>query len=140
MDNQYIINPLSLHVILIFLFFVHHISLWKRIVSFRFVSFDFVSFRSVSFRFVSISFRTLQVPHRHLTSGPPFFLIWSLPRLGSSHYSDSPFLRQPITPTTHFSENPLFRQPITPTMTNIYINFVIFLKTWPWRHKTWEFA
>jgi hypothetical protein len=50
---------------------------------------------------------------------------------GSSHYSDSPFLQQPIIPTAHFSDNPLFRQPITPTMTNIYINFVIFLKPGP---------
>jgi hypothetical protein len=49
----------------------------------------------------------------------------------TAHYSDSPFLRQPITPTAHFSDNPLFRHPITPTMTNIYINFVIFLKPGP---------
>jgi hypothetical protein len=48
----------------------------------------------------------------------------------SSHYSDSPFLRQPIITTAHFSDNPLFRQPFTPTMTNIYINFVIFLNKW----------
>ena len=53
-------------------------------------------------------------------------LLW-----GSSHYSDSPFLRQLIIPTAHFSDNRLFRQPITPTMTNIYINFVIFLKPGP---------
>ena len=67
MDNQYIINPLSLHAILNFSFFFHYISFWKTIVSFdfvsfrfdrfRFVSFDFVSFRSVSFRFVSFLFR-----------------------------------------------------------------------------------
>jgi hypothetical protein len=38
LDNQYIINPLSLHAILNFFIF--------------FVTFRFVSFRSVSFRFV----------------------------------------------------------------------------------------
>ena len=54
MDNQYIINPLSLHAILNFSFFF---------VTFRFGknSFRFVSFRFVWFGFVSISFRTLQV-------------------------------------------------------------------------------
>ena len=50
MDNQYIINPLSLHAILNFSFFF---------VTFRFGK---ISFRFVSIRFVSISFRTLQVP------------------------------------------------------------------------------
>jgi hypothetical protein len=49
----------------------------------------------------------------------------------TTNYYDSPFLRQPIITTAHFSDNPLFRQPITPTMTNIYINFVIFLKSGP---------
>ena len=67
MDNQYIINPLSLLAILNFSFCFHYISLWKnflfvsfRFVSFRLISFCFVSFRFVLFRFVSfrlISFR-----------------------------------------------------------------------------------
>ena len=60
------------------------------------------------------------------------YKFWNLVTFsGSSHYSDSPFLRPPIITTAHFSDNPLFRQPITPTMTNIYINFVIFLKSGP---------
>ena len=77
MDNQYIINPLSLHAILNFSFFFRYISFrFVRFVSFfslhfvplsyisfRFVSFGFVWFRLVWFRFVSISFCTLQVPH-----------------------------------------------------------------------------
>ena len=56
MDNQYIINPLSLHAILNFSFFFHYISFWKKFGSFRFVSFDFVSFRFVLFDFVSFRF------------------------------------------------------------------------------------
>jgi hypothetical protein len=60
------------------------------------------------------------------------YKFWNLVTFsGSSHYSDSPFLRPPIITTAHFSDNPLFRQPITPTMTNIYINVVIFLKSGP---------
>jgi hypothetical protein len=35
------------------------------------------------------------------------------------------------TSSVQSTDNPLFRQPITPTMTNIYINFVIFLKSGP---------
>ena len=57
MDNQYIINPLSLHTILNFSFFFCYISL-------RFVSIGFVSFRSVSFRFVwfrFVSFRYISL-------------------------------------------------------------------------------
>jgi hypothetical protein len=50
LDNQYIINPLSLHAILIFSFFSLHFA------SFRFDRFRFVSFRSVSFRFVWFRF------------------------------------------------------------------------------------
>ena len=65
MDNQYIINLISLHAILNYSFFFHYISFLKkffsfRFVLFRFVWFRFVSFPSVSFRFVR--FRTLQVP------------------------------------------------------------------------------
>jgi hypothetical protein len=52
-DNQYIINPLSLHAILNFSFFFATFRFGK--ISFRFVSFDFVSFRSVSFRFYFVS-------------------------------------------------------------------------------------
>jgi hypothetical protein len=59
------------------------------------------------------------------------FIQMIVKKKGSSHYSDSPFLRPPIITTAHFSDNPLFRQSITPTMTNIYINFVIFLKPCP---------
>jgi hypothetical protein len=51
LDNQYIINPLSLHAILYFSFFFRYISL--RSVSFRFVSIGFVSFYLISFGFVS---------------------------------------------------------------------------------------
>ena len=54
MDNQYIINPLSLHAILIFSFFLITFRFGK--TSFRFVSFDFVSFRLDRFRFVSFDF------------------------------------------------------------------------------------
>ena len=66
MDNQYIINPLSLHAILNFSFFfvtfrfVSFRFVWFRFVffsvAFRFVSFRSVSFRSVSFRFVWFRF------------------------------------------------------------------------------------
>ena len=67
MDNQYIINPLSLHAILNFSFFFRYISFrfvsFFRYISFRFVRFCLISFRFVWFGFVSISFRTLQVPH-----------------------------------------------------------------------------
>ena len=76
LDNQYIINPLSLHAILNFSFFFvtfRFVSIGfvsfrfvffatSRFVTFRFVSFRFDRFRFVRFRFVSISFRTLQVP------------------------------------------------------------------------------
>ena len=50
MDNQYIINPLSLHAILNFSFCFRYILFWKKFISFRFVSFGLVSFR---FYFVS---------------------------------------------------------------------------------------
>jgi hypothetical protein len=63
LDNQYIINPLSLHAILNFsFFFTLHFVLEKfHFVSFRFVWFRFVSIGFVSFRFGFFSFRTLQV-------------------------------------------------------------------------------
>ena len=81
MDNQYIINPLSLHAILNFSVFSRYISFRFvlfdfvsffsrynsfRYISFRFVTFRFVSFRSVSFRFVRfrfVSFRFYFVSH-----------------------------------------------------------------------------
>jgi hypothetical protein len=53
LDNQYIINPLSLHAILNFSFFsLHFVSF--RFIWFRFVLFDFVSFFSL--HFVSLHF------------------------------------------------------------------------------------
>ena len=65
LDNQYIINPLSLHAILNFSFFFATFRFRK--ISFRFVSIGFVSFwfRFVSFRSVFISLRTLQVPQKY---------------------------------------------------------------------------
>ena len=80
MDNQYIINPLSLHAILNFSFFFRYI-LFRSVsfvfVSFclisfrffldkiRFVTFRFVSFRFVWFRFVSFRFALYRYPIKH---------------------------------------------------------------------------
>ena len=57
LDNQYIINPLSLHAILNFSFFSLHF------VSFGFVSFCFISFRFfryISFRYILLRFVTFR--------------------------------------------------------------------------------
>ena len=84
LDNQYIINPLSLHAILNFSFFFRYISfrfisfclisfrffryISFRFVAFRFVSLHFVSFRFDRFRFVSIGF----VSFRSVS----FYFVW----------------------------------------------------------------
>ena len=73
LDNQYIINPLSLHAILNFSFFFHYISFWKKFGSFRFVSFRSVSFRFVSFGFVS--FRSVSFLFRFALYRYPFNTI-----------------------------------------------------------------
>jgi hypothetical protein len=63
----------------------------------------------------------------------------------TAHFSDSPLFRQPISPTAHYSDSPFLRQPIIPTShysdNDKYLHqFCDIFKTWPWRHKTWEFA
>ena len=69
-------------------------------------------------------------------SEPPFFFFQNGCQ-GSSHYSDNPFLRQPITPTTQYYDSPFlripfFRQPNISTahfsdmytdILNIYLKF-----------------
>ena len=80
---------------------------------------------------MKIGDRTLDLIFTNFPSNVEVKSLFRQPISPTTHYYDSPFLRQPIIPTAHFSDNPSFRQPITPTMTNIYINFVIFLKPGP---------
>jgi hypothetical protein len=61
LDNQYIINPLSLHAILIFSFCFVTFRFGNKFVSFRFVSFHLISFRF--FRVCVVSFRFYFVSH-----------------------------------------------------------------------------
>jgi hypothetical protein len=54
----------------------------------------------------------------------------------TTHNSDSPLLRQPITPTAHYSDNPLFRQPIVPTANNLAQQRNFFMTSGPGKQTT----
>ena len=101
MDNQYIINLLSLHAILNYSFFFITFRFGK--ISFRLISFRFISFRLISIRFVSIgfvSFRSIS----HFTGTLVFLATEQKPCIFHYKPRHRQFRRQ-ITLTMYFNRS-----------------------------------